>query len=425
MASAWAGFFVDMVDIYLPVIALGPALAYFQPSSLEPSQVTLLFYATFAATLLGRPVGAAVFGHFSDRHGRRRVTLVAVAGFSTCTLLIGLLPGYAQWGLAAPIALVGLRFIDGIFLGGEYTSATPLAFEHCPPSARGLFGGVLMGAYACAYLVISALVFLLLEVLPADDSSRSYAQWGWRLPFLLGGMLGFVFLAYRARIPESDVWRASVPLARPGRQLLSREVRRDVAQVLLLMSGLWLVSTSVVSVMPRILVTVLHRSDSWVTAVLLVAQVAVFGALVTTGALSQRLGRRRLLALGALVSGSAGLGLYFALLSGFGAPGVLALLVTLTETVVLAVWGGVTSYCNERFDTNVRSSGFGVAYSLSVVPASFYAVYLAGLGEVMPERYAPLVLLAAGALLAVLGASLGPETAGRDLSVSAVDGRSR
>jgi MFS family permease len=369
-------------------------------------EVSLLFYVTFAATLLGRPLGALVFGHLADTLGRRRLTLVSIAGFSSCTLLIGLLPGYAVWGTAAPLALVGLRFLDGVFLGGEYTAATPLAFEHCPHQARGLFGGLLMGAYAAAYAAVSAVVLLLLTVLPPAD----YAIWGWRVPFVAGAVLGFVFLLYRTGVPESTMWQRSRRERRPLQVLLRGPASRDLVQVLLMMTGLWLVATSVVSVLPRLLTTELHRSPQWTTGVLLVAQVGVLVGFAVTGALSQRLGRRRTLVAGAGVSTTAGLGCYLLVLTGDRSAGVLAVLVVLTEVLVLSVWGVVTSYCNERFATCVRSSGFGVAYSLGVVPSSFYAVYMAALATVIPFHLTQLVLLVAGAALTVLGARLGPET---------------
>jgi MFS family permease len=411
MVSAWAGFFVDMFDIYLPVVALAPALSYFQPSSLTAGQVSFLFFSTFAATLVGRPVGALVFGHFADTIGRRRLTLVSVAGFSGCTLAIAVLPGYASWGVAAPLALLGLRFLDGVFLGGEYTSATPLAFEHCPPAGRGLFGGLLMGAYAIAYLAISAIVLLLLELLPASD----YAVWGWRIPFVLGGLLGLVFLAYRARVPESDRWQQTSRSSRPVTEVVLGRFRRDLGQVLLLMCGLWFLSTSVVSVMPRLLVAELGRTPQWVTGVLLVAQVAVFAAFAAVGALSQIIGRRRTLAAGAVVAGTLGLGLYAELASSPHSPGATVVLAVGVQVVVLGVWGVVTSYCNERFPTSVRSSGFGLGYTVAVVPASFYPFYLAALDRVMPSGLTQLVLLAVGAVLTLAGALLGPETVGADL----------
>ncbi len=434
LGSSWVGFFVDMVDIYLPVIALAPAIEYFQPQTLAAGQAGTLFFVTFAATLLGRPVGALIFGHLADTIGRRRVTLASIAGFSVCTILIGLLPGHATWGLAAPAALIGLRFLDGIFLGGEYTAATPLAFEHCPPGARGLFGGLLMSAYAAAYAAVSALVLVLLLLLPAG----AYQAWGWRVPFLAGGLAGLVFLLWRTRVPESPLWQASAA-ARQGSEgrgdaggyppgsarqvpvqvLLRGASRHDFVQVLVLMVGLWLVATSVVSVLPQRLLAHLGQSPVWVTTVLLAAQPVVIGGFIAAGMTSQKVGRRRALALGATVSGTAGFTCYVLTLTLPAAGWPLAILVVATEVTTLAVWGVVTSYVNERFATNVRATGFGMAYSLALVPASFYAFYLTGLTRLMPERLTQLVLLGVGSLMALGGAWWGPETRDVDLETLA------
>lgn len=425
LVSGWAGFFVDMVDIYLPVIALAPAMAYFQPAELPDAQATTLFYVMFAATLLGRPVGAAVFGHLADRLGRRRVALWSIAGFSTCTVAIGLLPGYDTWGLAAAAVLVVLRLLDGVFLGGEYTAATPLAFEHCPAGARGLYGGLLMAAYAAAYATVSALVLALLLVLPAG----AYESWGWRVPFLVGGCAGFVFLAYRSRVPESSLWRATLaregtPAGRvraPVRRVLGPG-RGDFAQVLMLMIGLWFIATSVVSVLPALLLHHLDRPAPWVTGVLMVAQLGLALAFVEAGLMSQRWGRRKVLIAGAALSGTAGMGVYAVTVTVPMPATMLMILVVATEMIVLGVWGVATSYCNERFATAVRASGFGLAYSLALVPASFYAFYLAALENLLPGHVTQLVLLGVGSVLAVWGALLGPET--RDVDLGRPDLRS-
>jgi MFS family permease len=205
MISGWAGYWVDMVDVYLPLVALAPAIAYFQPSSMSADLASVLFIGTFAATMLGRPLGAMLFGHWADRVGRRRLTLLSIAGFSSCTLAIGLLPGYVAWGVAAPVLLLALRFVNGVFLGGEYTAGTPLAFEHCPPRARGLLGGLMLGAYTLAYVFISLVVLGVLQLAPAGGPS-AYVQWGGGSRSWSGGALGFGLLLFRARVPESDAW---------------------------------------------------------------------------------------------------------------------------------------------------------------------------------------------------------------------------
>ena len=164
------------------------------------------------------------------------------------------------------------------------------------------------------------------------------------------------------------------------------------------------------------LTTVLGWSATQVTGVLLVAQLGVFAGFVATGTWGQSHGRRRALVARAGVSATVGLGVYGAVLSGRLTGMSLVVAVVAAEVLILAVWGVVTSYCTERFITAVRASGFGIGYSLALVPASFYVYYLAGLDALMPYRYTPLVLLAVGGLLAVAGALSGPETRDTDLA---------
>src|SRR5437762_13571666 len=137
ITGAFFGLAVDFYDIYLPTVALTPAIIYFFPKNLHLQTAATLNFIVFAVTLIGRPLGAFIFGHFGDVVGRRRTTLFAVGGFGAMTLLLALLPGSAPWGCAAIALLVRFRLIDGVFLGGEYTSANPLAMEACPKRLRG------------------------------------------------------------------------------------------------------------------------------------------------------------------------------------------------------------------------------------------------------------------------------------------------
>jgi MFS family permease len=415
MASGWAGYWVDMVDVYLPLVALAPAIAYFQPSSVGADLAGVLFISTFAATMLGRPLGALIFGQLADRWGRRRLTLVSIAGFSTCTAAIGLLPGYAAWGAAAPLALVTLRFVNGVFLGGEYSAGTPLAFEQCPPRARGLLGGLMLGAYPLAYVFLSLVVLGDLALAPAGGPTSPYVQWGWRIPFLLGAALGFLLLLFRARVPESDAWQRAPKVARPLRALARGTLRRDLLQVLLLMTGLWLMSGSVVSFMPRVLLTRYDTSATSVTWALLVANLVLFGTFALVGMASQVTGRRPLLVGGAVAAVVLGLPLYAVVAAGAVSAVAAFGLAAAVHVLVVGAWGAASSYCNERFPTAVRSSGFGIGYSVSLVLPSLSPLYVAGLSLVMPFEYTPLVLLAIGAALLIAGALRGPETASVDL----------
>src|SRR4051794_26259866 len=164
--GAFLGFFVDMFDIYLPIVVLAPALIYFVSPDLDPATKSIVGASIFAVTLVGRPIGAFIFGHFADAIGRKRTTIISVSGFGVCTLLLALMPGYHQWGIAAVIIFIALRFLDGVFLGGEYTSASPLAMEYSPREKRGLYGALIMTGFPLAYATISLITLVLLFLLP-------------------------------------------------------------------------------------------------------------------------------------------------------------------------------------------------------------------------------------------------------------------
>ena len=112
------GFFVDMFDIYLPIIVLAPAIAYFIAPEMSNSTAAIVSGTIFAATLIGRPIGAAIFGHIGDTVGRKRATILALSGSGVATFLMALLPGYEFLGLLIVVVFVALRLVNGIFVGG-------------------------------------------------------------------------------------------------------------------------------------------------------------------------------------------------------------------------------------------------------------------------------------------------------------------
>lgn len=160
------GFFaiaVDAYDIYLPVVALTPALIYFQPKNLPGTITATIGYFVLAATMVGRPLGAVIFGYLGDVLGRRRAALIAIAGFSSLTCLMAILPGYQTWGYTAIVLMILIRFVDGVFMGGGYTGASPLAMESCPKRLRGVVGGVMQSSFSLGYALISVQVFVLMS----------------------------------------------------------------------------------------------------------------------------------------------------------------------------------------------------------------------------------------------------------------------
>lgn len=413
--SIWAaffGFFVDMFDVYLPIVALGPAIQYFQPKELPSSVSITIYYLVFAASLVGRPLGAVIFGHYADKIGRKRTTQISVTGFGVVTLLIALLPGYKTFGITSLVFLIVLRLVDGIFLGGEYTSASPLAMEYCPQGKRGFYGGLIMGGFPAAYVVISLVTALMLKIAPAGGLDSAYVQWGWRIPFVLGALIAFIFVVYFNRsVSESELWLESKKSDTPLKLLFSGENSKSFWQVFVLMSGFWLTLNSIVSALPGLLHNYLHISSKVVTNGFLIINVLLFCAYIAAGSISQRTGRRPFLIGMGIVTAVFGSLLYYYLLTKAAKNAGLALfLAGVLEVFFVSVWGLATSYINERFRTSVRASGFGLGYSLAVIIPAFYSFFMLWLSNLMPYQYTVVVLLALGGILTAIGAAWGPET---------------
>lgn len=413
LGGAWVGFFVDMFDVYLPIVALGPAMVYFNPATLSPTLKVTLYYIVFALSLIGRPVGATLFGHLGDKLGRRRVTIVSMAGFAICTFAIGLLPGYEAWGLAGMGLLIFLRFVDGVFLGGGYTGANPLAMEYAPKGKRGKWAAIIHTGFPLSVAAMSLLTAGLLKVIPAGSLNSPYVQWGWRLPFFLGGIMAAgICIYYVRKVKESDVWVKSEKSKSPLRDLFQGDNFRRFIQVFVVMSGAWFTLLAVTSILPGVLLKVRHVDSMIVTDAQLVAYLVTAAAFVPIGMLGEKIGRRKVLIMIGLASCTVGPFLYYLLVkSGYQSAAQLTVLVTLINLCSTPFWAIVTSYLTERFPTNVRASGYGIGYSLAIIIPAFSSFYMLGLkGLGIPYEYTQLVILALGGILLLIGALSGPET---------------
>lgn len=409
LRAAMFGFFVDMYDIYLPVVVLGPAIGYFTAPDLTAVQKATLTSAIFAVSLIGRPLGSVIFGAMGDRLGRRRTTLLAVTGCTVCTGLIALLPGHSAVGGLAPVLLVALRLLDGVFLGGEYTAANPLAMEYAPRSRRGLHGSLLNIGYPMALAVITVLTMLLLRVIPSAGHGSAYVVWGWRIPFGIGVLLsGAVAVYYLRTVPESELWTRLAKANSPLRTLFSGRNRRSLGRAFVVGTGMWLTLDATVGVFAGHFQS-LGTASSVVDTAILAASVTGIGLFPLIGIAGQRFGRRQVfvvLGLLNLVTAPALLGIAIA---NAHTAAVVVVSGGLALVCALTVWAVISAFLMEMFPTEVRSSGYGIAYSLpSVIPAC-YPYIMIGLSSVIPYGYTPVVLLALGGLFLVVGSWRSPD----------------
>ncbi|WP_051476554.1 MFS transporter [Arthrobacter sp. Br18] len=396
------GNYVDQFDIFLPVVALAPAAAHlFGPENLAGNAGLI-----FVATLLGRPLGAAIFGPIADRIGRAATTQVALIGIAVTTLLIALVPGHTVLGSGTLLTIVALRFVGGVFLGGEYTSAIPLAMEWSEPKRRGLVSGFIMWMSPWANASIAALVFGLLSVL--DEGA--YNAWGWRVPFLLGSLLAFGMLGYyRSRVADSPIWKQSTKRANPLKDIFIGEHRRALWQVFLLMSGLWLFTYMAIPTLTSELALDGRLDAKAISFTLMCATAASAVVMAGCGHLSTFTGRRTFFIgfglVGAVLAPLTFLGVF----SAESTSGVVLLVVAL-QIVTVSGYGPVGAYLVERFPAAVRSSGYGVGYSLSIVLPALYPYYLPPLQDLLGRSAAVAGLLILAGLLVAAGGFIGPKT---------------
>ena len=169
----------------------------------DPALATIAAFGTYEVGFLARPLGAAIFGHYGDRVGRKAMLAITIMVMGLGTFAIGLLPTYAQIGIAAPILLIALRFLQGIGLGGEWGGAVLMVVENCPTHKRGFLGSMVQVGNPVGNLAAIGM-FALVSQLPEED----FMSYGWRIPFLLSILLVGVGLWIRMSMEETPAFRA-------------------------------------------------------------------------------------------------------------------------------------------------------------------------------------------------------------------------
>ncbi|MCG3753898.1 MFS transporter [Amycolatopsis sp. Poz14] len=256
----------------------------------DPAIGVLLSLSTFAVAFVMRPVGAAIFGHFGDRLGRKRTLFVTITLMGVGTTAIGVLPTYQQIGLAAPILLVLARLVQGLALGGEQGGAWVLSIESTHAGRRGLSGAFVNSGSAWG-LLLSNLVLLALSQLPDD----AFLSWGWRIPFLLSATLIAVGVYVRLKLEESPEFVQVERTSAVRRAPLVDAVRTSWRQMILVALGALGLGANfyVASVFSLSYSTSsLHLPHSTVPTIILIMTVIVIFAMPLFGALSDRIGRK-------------------------------------------------------------------------------------------------------------------------------------
>jgi MHS family shikimate/dehydroshikimate transporter-like MFS transporter len=382
--------------------------------SVDPVAGTIAALASSTVGFISRPLGGIVFGHFGDRFGRKRMMVASLTGMGVVTFLIGLLPTYSSIGIAAPVLLVSLRFLQGIAIGGEWGAASVLVVEHSTPKNRGFYGSWPQMGVPAALLLSSGVMALVNGMTSADE----FAAWGWRVPFLLSGLLVIVGIVVRMKVSESPSFqrlqaartRVQVPLL----ALLRKEKKRT-----LLMAGSIAgenISFYLIAVYSLVFLTQnvkVPRPVALQALMIAAACMLVTGPLF--GALSDRIGRKKVKIFGIVFLGLF-MGPFFAMLSTGSYP-----LIVLAMTLAMAVGqgaaqGSLPSLFAEQYPAEIRVSGVSLAFQLATIVWSGPTPVVAALLVIWAGSWWPLPALVGGAaVMAVLCNLQLREAAGQEL----------
>jgi MFS family permease len=384
--------------------------------ALSPLAGTIAVFGVFAVGFAARPLGGVFFAHFGDRVGRKPIMVSTLVLMGASTTLMGLLPTYAQIGIAAPVMLVALRFLQGFSLGGESAAGPLLAMESAPGNTRGLFAA-LVSSGAAAGTVLGAGAAFAVGTLPTEQ----LLSWGWRLPFIASAPIFAISFYVRMKVEESPVFRRAVERAAPEPVPIVAVLKRcktATLQVLLcaMAESSTFYFTSVFGLSYGIQTLKLSNG-------LLLSGVALGNAIgIATnpafGALSDRIGRRPLLGASYLLAALYVLLLFFPLLRT-GTPAIVILAMAIPGAILqpmsLAVSG---SFYPERFaDARLRLSGVSLGRQVGTILGGglmpmVAASLLAWSGGALTWVLAYFVLICGLAVAAVLSAH---ETAKKDL----------
>ncbi|GAB3548449.1 metabolite-proton symporter [Actinopolyspora lacussalsi] len=417
VGSSMIGTTVEWYDFFL----YGSAAALVFNTAFFPTEDkligTLLAFSSFAIGFVFRPLGGLVFGHFGDRLGRKKLLVLSLLLMGGATFAVGLLPTFGAIGVAAPILLTLLRVVQGFALGGEWGGAVLIVSEHTDSARRGFWASWPQAGVPTGNLLATAV----LAVLSAVQSDEAFMAWGWRVPFLLSGLLVLVGLWIRLSVSESPVFLDAADKAQqrstPEQPPIVRVLREQWREVLIA-SGARFVENVCYYVITAFVLTYITEqlglSESIALNAVLVASVVHFVVIPIWGALSDRYGRRGIYLIGAVGTGF-WIFAFFPLL-GTGSFTLIALGVTGGLILHAAMYGPQAAFMSELFGTRVRYSGASIGYQLASVIAGGLAPTIAtGLLAAFDSWVPIAVYVALGAAVTSVAILFATETRGSSL----------
>lgn len=381
--ASYVGSAIEFYDffIYGTASALVFPVVFFP--HLSPLMATIASLGTFAAAFLSRPIGAAVFGHFGDRIGRKNALMFTLVIMGVSSVGVGLIPSTAVIGMAAPLLLITMRLLQGFAVGGEWAGAALMSAENAPMGRRGYYCMFTQLGLGTA-LVLGNLVFLGVHSAFGGTNS-AFLQWGWRIPFLLSAVLLVVAIYIRLHVEESAVFSASATEGRSDVPI-AEAIRTQGREVVLAggaVIGMFMLAFQAGTYFPNYAATHLHFSEDLILLVGVAGGLCSIAFVAAAATLSDTYGRRRVLGTGCALALPWTL-ILFPLIES-GDPVRYGVAVVGTYAIIGIMMGPLAAFIPEIFATRYRYTGAGLSYNVGGI-----------VGGALPPVLSPILLSSYG-----------------------------
>jgi metabolite-proton symporter len=412
--ASTVGTTIEWYDFFLYSLASGLVFAKLYFPTEDPLTGTLNAFAIYAVGFIARPVGAAIFGHYGDRIGRKSTLIVTLLLMGIATFLVALVPGYASIGIWGAVLLTVLRFIQGVGVGGEWGGSVLLSMEWARSNEHRGFLAAWPQFGVPAGLFLANLAVLALSQM----SGAAFLEWGWRIPFLLSALLVIVGLWVRLAVLETPVFRRLAAEDKIERTPMLEVIRQQPKPILLSalarmgeQAPFYIFTAFIFSYGTK---TLGMSRDLLVTAVM-TAAVLSFVSVPLFGHLSDRLGRRKMYLIGAATTGIYGFA-YFGLL-GTAAPALVFIAIVLSLVPHDMMYGPQAALIAESFTPRLRYSGASLGYQLASIIAGGPAPLIAtAIFARYNSGYAVAVFILACAVISLAAAAAMKDHTNQDIS---------
>jgi metabolite-proton symporter len=408
------GTAIEWYDFFIYGTAAGLIFGKLYFPNEDPLTATLAAFGTYFIGFVGRPIGAAIFGHYGDRIGRKATLIATLLCMGIATFLIAFVPTYEQIGIWGAVILTILRMIQGIGVGGEWGGSVLLSMEWARHHGeRGLVASWPQFGVPCG-LFLSNLAILAFSAWSGDQ----FATWGWRVPFALSIVLVGIGLWIRLGVLETPVFQRLLDQDKIERapiiEVFAKQPKEIILSALLRMSeqAPFYIFTAFIFAYA---VNTLHMSRDLILTAVLAASCVSFVTIPLSGHISDRIGRRKMYLIGAAATGLFGF-LYFAMVdTAVGAAVFIAIVLSLIPHDIQ--YGPQAALIAEAFTPRLRYSGASLGYQLASViaggPAPIIATWLFSTYQ---TGYAISIYIAACAIISLASAAMMPDYTGKDIS---------